>query len=289
MKPHLGLVALLALPCFAATPPSLVDKVFRGTTFFSSTRTTHEWTLVFQPNGQFTRLVDASGSVLEPAPNPRKVFLTPTVDGTYVYRRIDDTTAYVDLNYDDGTKGTFPIPSDAIFASDQATWQLTDATTLAPVTNLSLRGRVTPGHPLIAGLVIGGTPKPQTQFVPAAGELRREVLIRVVGPGLASFNVDGVWADPDFQLFSGVSPAEVNEAHYGDWTVPPHHGNIASDPVTETEFRKIFKAVGAFPLASGSKDAAAVVRLNPGAYTIVCTAPAGDAGGEALIEVYLLP
>ena len=34
---------------------------------------------------------------------------------------------------------------------------------------------------------------------------------------------------------------------------------------------------------------AAVVRLPPGAYTIVCNAPAGDPGGDVLIEVYFLP
>jgi len=40
---------------------------------------------------------------------------------------------------------------------------------------------------------------------------------------------------------------------------------------------------------AGSKDAADVVRLAPGIYTVVASAGAGDAGGEALIEVYTLP
>ncbi len=44
-----------------------------------------------------------------------------------------------------------------------------------------------------------------------------------------------------------------------------------------------------FPLITCSKDVVDAVRLNPSAYTIVCVTAAGDAGGEALIEVYFLP
>jgi hypothetical protein len=43
--------------------------------------------------------------------------------------------------------------------------------------------------------------------------------------------------------------------------------------------------VGAFPLRSGSKDAALIVTLQPGAYTVQVTSVSG-ATGVALIEVY---
>ena len=46
--------------------------------------------------------------------------------------------------------------------------------------------------------------------------------------------------------------------------------------------------VGAFTLPPFSKDAAAVVRLNPGVYSIVLAG--ADAGtGIALLEIYVLP
>jgi hypothetical protein len=45
---------------------------------------------------------------------------------------------------------------------------------------------------------------------------------------------------------------------------------------------------GAFPLNAGSKDAAAVVTLNPGLYTVVVTG-VGSATGAVLIEIYELP
>jgi hypothetical protein len=136
-----------------------------------------------------------------------------------------------------------------------------------------MRGQVSPGHPLIVGLVIPGTQE-------------REVLIRAVGPSLAPFGVSGVWADPDFQFFQGGVHVKPKEAHYGDWSVQPSSGGL---PSAVAGFQKIFAYLGAFPLLAGSKDAADVVRLAPGIYTIVASTGAGDAGGEALLEVYPLP
>jgi hypothetical protein len=45
---------------------------------------------------------------------------------------------------------------------------------------------------------------------------------------------------------------------------------------------------GAFPLAAGSRDAALVLNLAPGAYTLR-VAGVGGATGVALAEIYLLP
>jgi hypothetical protein len=46
--------------------------------------------------------------------------------------------------------------------------------------------------------------------------------------------------------------------------------------------------VGAFPLASGSADSAAVISLAPGAYTMQASG-AGGTTGIALAEVYEIP
>jgi hypothetical protein len=45
---------------------------------------------------------------------------------------------------------------------------------------------------------------------------------------------------------------------------------------------------GAFPLAAGSRDAALVLSLAPGAYTLRVSG-VGGASGVALAEIYLLP
>jgi hypothetical protein len=46
--------------------------------------------------------------------------------------------------------------------------------------------------------------------------------------------------------------------------------------------------VGAFPLAEGSADCAALLTLNAGNYTIQVSGVGGTTG-EALVEVYVLP
>jgi hypothetical protein len=50
----------------------------------------------------------------------------------------------------------------------------------------------------------------------------------------------------------------------------------------------IFAQTGAFPLPAGSKDAALVVTLSPGAYTAQVSGAAGTTG-TALVEVYEVP
>ena len=47
-----------------------------------------------------------------------------------------------------------------------------------------------------------------------------------------------------------------------------------------------FAQVGAFGLATGSRDAALLVRLNAGASYTVQVTGAGNGTGEALIEIY---
>jgi hypothetical protein len=50
----------------------------------------------------------------------------------------------------------------------------------------------------------------------------------------------------------------------------------------------IAEAVGAFPLGAASKDAALVVTLPPGSYTVHVSGVGGSTG-VALVEVYLVP
>jgi hypothetical protein len=125
---------------------------------------------------------------------------------------------------------------------------------------------------LIAGFVIPGSG--------GGVAVARDVLIRVVGPGLRQFGVTNPWAAPAFRVINSAFANPAGRAQSGDW---------AQTADTVAGYQRMFAVAGAFPLAADAKDAATVLRLDPGAYTVVCDLASGDPGGEALIEVYFLP
>lgn len=125
--------------------------------------------------------------------------------------------------------------------------------------NVSSRGFVGTGdNVLIAGFIVNGT-TPQ------------KFLIRAVGPGLAGFNVASHLADPQIHLYQG--PTVIN--HVTGWT-------------NDTDMQAAVTQTGAFPLTAGSADAAAIVTLAPGNYTVMVSSQSG-ASGIALVEVYQVP
>jgi hypothetical protein len=105
------------------------------------------------------------------------------------------------------------------------------------------------------------------------GDHPAKMLIRAIGPSLAGLGVHDVLADPQLWLFRGASPVLGNN----DW------GSAAGCPLMASTMAK----VGAFPLPDGSKDAALLVQLDPGAYTVHVTGTDG-ATGIALIELYIV-
>ena len=97
-----------------------------------------------------------------------------------------------------------------------------------------------------------------------AGETVRTILIRGVGPGMG---IGGELPDPMIQLYKGSEIIASND----DWS-----------GVSLGEF---FEAAGAFDLEEGSKDAAMVLPLLPGLYTVHLVAKEGESG-IALLEIY---
>lgn len=141
--------------------------------------------------------------------------------------------------------------------------ELYDATPEAGVTlatprvvNLSVLKPI--GSALTAGFVVGGT----TDVT---------VLVRVIGPTLAGFGVPNFAADPRVELRTGERVVASNN----DWA-------------GATALATAFTQVGAFALASDSKDAALLATLAPGSYTVEVSAAAG-ASGAVLVEVYEVP
>jgi hypothetical protein len=138
----------------------------------------------------------------------------------------------------------------------------TDVTLGARLTAVSARMNVTAGDgALIAGLVI-------------AGNAPKTMLIRGVGPTLATFGVTGVLVDPQIAVFS--FPGNTQIASNDNW-----------ETGTSTAAQIIAAAaqVGEFPLPAGSKDAALLVTLQPGIYTVQVTG-VGNTTGMALVEIY---
>jgi hypothetical protein len=115
---------------------------------------------------------------------------------------------------------------------------------------------------LIAGFAVSG---PNT----------KRLLIRGVGPGLTSYGVSGVLADPVLTLYQGNTVIAMND----DWNSNPSLGSALQTAAQQT---------GAFALDSSSKDSALLITLPPGAYTAQVSGKNGTTG-VALVEVYEVP
>jgi hypothetical protein len=59
-------------------------------------------------------------------------------------------------------------------------------------------------------------------------------------------------------------------------------------PATAAEITAADAASGAFPITSGSADAAVILNLQPGVYNAVVTGANGSSGA-AIIEIYEIP
>jgi len=119
--------------------------------------------------------------------------------------------------------------------------------------NLATRGVVQSGKTLMAGFVIGGTGA-------------RTVLIRGIGPALRAFGVAGVLTDPKMSLASGGIVLTSND-------------NWAADPFGQRLVSAMGTTAGAFALSADGADAALVITLPPGPYTVEITGKGDAAGG----------
>lgn len=137
-------------------------------------------------------------------------------------------------------------------------YDASEADSPARLVNASTLGFAGAGaRALIPGFVIGGN-------------VGKRVLIRAVGPGLAPFGVSGALANPALQVFAQGAGAPL--ADNDDWGGTP-------------ALQAAFTAAGAFSLEPASRDAALVLSLAPGAYSIL-VASAETGSGHVLVEIY---
>jgi hypothetical protein len=118
--------------------------------------------------------------------------------------------------------------------------------------NISTRGFVNTGQgQLIGGFIIRGGPK--------------LVLIRALGPSLAAAGVNPVLADPELKLFQNQTLLRQND----NWQSAANSSDITATTIPPTN----------------AKEAAILIRLEPGNYTTVVDGADGGTG-IALVEVY---
>ncbi len=151
------------------------------------------------------------------------------------------------------------------------------------IVNLSTRGFAdNQTHPLIAGFVVSGT----------AGSTKR-ILLRVLGPTLARFNIAAAMYDPLMELHNAAGDLILKN---DDWSSGTTAGtasavNDFSPLVKFYNEQKIF-ATGYAP--TNRREPCVLVDLPPGAYTMIVTPfedladdpPQVATPGVALVEVY---
>ena len=93
---------------------------------------------------------------------------------------------------------------------------------------------------------------------------------------LTAFGVAGAIVDPRLRVFTGAELIAEND----NWSAVSAETSATAQAARDT---------GAFALANGSKDAALILTLAPGAYTAQVSGADGASTGVALIEVYEVP
>ncbi len=159
-------------------------------------------------------------------------------------------------------QGTFqaaPNPTAMVLRQMRALFSSAASIRNPQMINLAVRGYVGVGAAVqIAGFTVAGT---------------ETVLIRASGPALVPLGVPGTLADPYVELFDAQGQSLGRNDNWSD------------DAATEAEIARAANRVGAFAWKTGSRDAALLVTLPAGGYTVVVSG-VGDTTGVALIEAY---
>jgi len=193
--------------------------------------------------------------------------------GTYAYTATSGTVGQVVCQYQNsGNAGnetvtlTFTTAVGGTFKATQGSGTATGTFSLTPNTsglvNLSNLVQLAAGGTATMGFVVGGT-------VP------RKVIIRAIGPTLATFGVSNPVSNATLSLYQGSAPIAIN----GGW---------GGSSVAAAALVAAFAQTGAFSLPANSGDSAILATLQPGAYTTSAAAGNTDDAGTILVEVYFV-
>jgi hypothetical protein len=190
---------------------------------------------------------------------------TAAVGGFALEANSKDAAALATLNTSQNSSYTVRITSGnadesgIVLAEVYDVNPLSDDGQLAAVSTLAFTG--SGDRALVAGFTI-------------EGEAPKTLLLRAIGPSLETFGVTGAIANPQISLVA----SKLNR-------VVARNDNAWSG---DAALNEAFARTGAFPLARNSRDAALLVTLPPGAYTVQVK-DAADAEGTTLLEIYDVP
>jgi hypothetical protein len=259
MKSIRFLTSLVGLAGFAAAAhaQSFAPSTNLGNTYFTGTITAA--TNGANGDGTVNDFFTASG--VDYSVSQAGVFSAPVA---YTYANTGANTGTitepglsVTLTFTSDTGGTFAATYSG-GGTQAGTFAINSAGYAPPLSDVST----------LTTLAAGGT---ATTGFYVAGGVPRMVLIRAVGPGLASFGVAGTLSSPTLTLWNENSGTMI----------------VAGGSTTAST-QSIMSAVGAFALQVGSKDSVIVTTLNPGGYAARVQGGSGSDSGIVLLEVYYL-
>lgn len=216
----------------------------------------------YSDGSQTSGFFSADGNVY----SSKDVGVPLALEGSYTYQKTGDNSARLietigpqiitfNATFTGTDRGFFTATSNDGLA-DFGTFFYSIASAPSPLVNIATRGTVAAGGNLQPGFVVGGA-------------VSRRVLLRAAGPALAAFGVAAPMADPKIAVLKNGAQIAAND----NW--------LASDAAT-------MAGVGAFAFAAGSRDAALVLTLEPGAYTAIIESATAGGSGEVVAEVYFI-
>ncbi len=169
----------------------------------------------------------------------------------------DDAATYACLF---STPTTLPAPSQSLVLGVGPTSRLL---------NLSTRTVVgpAPDQSLVSG------------FVVAAGSQPKKLILRAIGPSLASFGVANPLRAPVLKIYDSAGRLYENGYAYPA---------VVGGPTYESDLAASLAQTGAFPLPAGTRDAVVMMPFPAGSYTAQVTSGDGTAG-TVLLEIYEVP
>ena len=219
---------------------------------FTATDATAVWTAV-----KTAGLIDGNNYVKA---IPSDGALTAAVPAAYQSRRAD-IAAQLNVAY--AEQAFFSDANARVVAWIGARIAATPAPAAGRLTNLSTRLKLSAADD---SLTFGFT---------LTGSERATLLVRGIGPGLAAFGVPGTIASPRLEIRAAGANQPLLAGNQG-WDRAPNNA---------TAIEAAAASVGGFALVRGSADAAVLVTLNPGGYTVTFNGVNGVTG-EILAEVY---
>lgn len=244
---------------------------YKTTNFALAPRTWYEFWFVFdQPSnkydlyirgGEYTAItkIYSQATFRSKGTEPQKFFYARSTVGSLTAPAAVDDVYYDDIYIDTtGANLTTPGSSSGGGTGGEQTDDGPVVIGTGDIVNIATRGLVGTGdNVMIGGFVIQ--------------QDRRRVLIRGVGPTLSTFGLAGALANPKITLLRGETVVATND----DWGSASNLSRITATS----------SAVGAFPLVAGSADAAILLTLDAGSYTVKLEGVGGTTG-VGLIEVY---